>query len=216
MPTPRMICTRLSIATAVVLVLNPAATRWCVAQTTPAIKQMPPFTVIDSIHPSNEVLQNYIRSLSRSFLTDHASSELSMLDAGHTSQLIRVEPVDGNYLITADHLRSAGRILARIVNRGADSVGRFGIPPKGKTYVWVQYVGGAWKGVLISTDSLGAIVGRSPVRVTPEEHNHPRRMAQAMARFITDSTTALVVAPCMPGCMPFGWCRADSLFSAVW
>jgi len=213
MPTPSMSYSRLMVANvACALVLGTAARSLGAVQVHRT--ERPMFAVVDSVNPPDSVLRAYIRTLS--FLSDHVSSDTRMLDAAHTSQIVRVEPAAGNNLVNADQLRSGGRVLARIVNRGTDAISRFALSPKGRTYVWVQYVREAWRGVLISTDSLGAVVGRAPIRVTPERYDHPARVLQPVARFITDSLTQAALAPCFPGCMPFGWCRADSLHTEVW
>lgn len=208
MPTPSMTRFRLMVASVVVLLLLSTGSRGLCAL------QRPKFMVVDSAHPSDAVLRAYLRSLS--FLSDHISSDTRMLDAAHTNQIVRVEPAADNNKLNAAQLRRGGRVLGRVVNRGADSIPRFGIPPKGKAYVWIQYVREVWRGVLISSDSLGAITGRSPVTVRPERYDHPGRVLQPMARFFSDSITLMVLAPCFPGCLPYGWCRADSLHTAVW
>ena len=174
----------------------------------------PSFAVVDSARPSDEVLRAYIHTLS--FLSDHISSDQRMLDPAHSTLILRLEPVVDNYLVTEPQLRVAGRITARLVNRGADSISRFALEPKGTTYLWMQYVGGYPRAVLISTDSTGAIRRRVPVRVSPETLDHPRFIRQALSRLWTDSTTnTMVVAMCAP-CPPWGWCRADSLGTAAW
>ena len=205
---------RLSMTTgALVLLLAPLCSSPCAAQAaTPPRRAR--FAEVDSSNPPNAALRAYIASVR--FLTDHVSGDVRMLDAAHTNLIVRIEPAAGNHLINASQLATAGRVVARLSNRGADPINRFALEPRGKTYLWVQYVHERWKGVLISTDSLGNIVGRSPVAVTPETTDHPRRVLQPMARFIVDSTTAMVYGPCIPACSPLGWCRSDSTRTRVW
>ena len=205
---------RLSMTTgALVLLLAPLCSSPCAAQTaTPPRRAR--FAEVDSSNPPNAALRAYIASVR--FLTDHVSGDIRMLDAAHTNLIVRIEPAAGNHLINASQLATAGRVVARLSNRGADPINRFALEPRGKTYLWVQYVHERWKGVLISTDSLGNIVGRSPVAVTPETTDHPRRVLQPMARFIVDSTTAMVYGPCIPACSPLGWCRSDSTRTGAW
>jgi len=198
---------------ALVLLLAPLCSSPCAAQTaTPPRRAR--FAEVDSANPPNAALRAYIASVR--FLTDHVSGDIRMLDAAHTNLIVRIEPAAGNHLINASQLAAAGRVVARLSNRGADPINRFALEPRGKTYLWVQYVHERWKGVLISTDSLGNIVGRSPVAVTPETTDHPRRVLQPMARFIVDSTTAMVYGPCIPACSPLGWCRSDSTRTGAW
>ena len=182
-----------------------------VAQT--QVSRPPPFAVVDSAHPTDEMLRTYIRSLR--FLSDHISSDQRMLDAAHTNLILRMDPVADNYLTTEAQLRERGRITARLVNRGADPINRFGVAPRGTTYLWIQYAGESPKGVLISTDSTGAILRRVPVRLSPERLDHPRFVKQALTRLGTDSTNTMIVAMCAP-CPPWGWCRGDSLGTAGW
>jgi len=212
MPTPSMTNARWIIANAAVVLL--LAALW----TPRGAAQVPPppraFTVVDSAHPLDAALRAYIGSLR--FLTDHVSGDVRMLDADHTNLIIRIEPAVGNHLINASQLARSGRIVARLVNRGGDPISRFALAPKGKTYVWVQYIHEAWRGALISTDSLGAIVGRSPIAITPVSIDHPARVLQPVARFITDSVTTKVLAQCWPSCSPLGWCRGDTTRSATW
>ena len=205
---------RLSMTTgALVLLLAPLCSSPCAAQAaTPPRRAR--FAEVDSANPPNAALRAYIASVR--FLTDHVSGDVRMLDAAHTNLIVRIEPAAGNHLINASQLATAGRVVARLSNRGADPINRFALEPRGKTYLWVQYVHERWKGVLISTDSLGNIVGRSPVAVTPETTDHPRRVLQPMARFIVDSTTAMVYGPCIPACSPLGWCRSDSTRTGAW
>ena len=205
---------RLSMTTgALVLLLAPLCSSPCAAQAaTPPRRAR--FAEVDSSNPPNAALRAYIASVR--FLTDHVSGDVRMLDAAHTNLIVRIEPAAGNHLINASQLATAGRVVARLSNRGADPINRFALEPRGKTYLWVQYVHERWKGVLISADSLGNIVGRSPVAVTPETTDHPRRVLQPMARFIVDSTTAMVYGPCIPACSPLGWCRSDSTRTGAW
>ena len=205
---------RLSMTTgALVLLLAPLCSSPCAAQAaTPPRRAR--FAEVDSSNPPNAALRAYIASVR--FLTDHVSGDIRMLDAAHTNLIVRIEPAAGNHLINASQLARAGRVVARLINRGADPINRFALEPKGKTYLWVQYVHERWKGVLISADSLGNIVGRSPVAVTPDRTDHPRRVLQPMARFIVDSTTAMVYGPCIPACSPLGWCRSDSTRTGAW
>jgi hypothetical protein len=196
---------------ALVLLLAPLCSSPCEAQTPP---RRAPFAEVDSANPSDAALRAYIASVR--FLTDHVSGDLRMLDAAHTNLIVRIEPAAGNHLINASQLATAGRVVARLSNRGADSINRFALVPRGTTYLWVQYVHELWKGVLISTDSLGNIVGRSPVAVKPDTTDHPRRVLQPMARFITDSLTAKVLSQCIPACSPLGWCRSDSTRTRAW
>ena len=205
---------RLSMTTgALVLLLAPLCSSPCAAQTaTPPRRAR--FAEVDSANPPNAALRAYIASVR--FLTDHVSGDIRMLDAAHTNLIVRIEPAAGNHLINASQLARAGRVVARLINRGADPINRFALEPKGKTYLWVQYVHERWKGVLISADSLGNIVGRSPVAVTPDRTDHPRRVLQPVARFLADSTTAMVYASCIPACSPLGWCRSDSTRTRDW
>jgi len=205
---------RLSMTTgALVLLLAPLCSSPCAAQAaTPPRRAR--FAEVDSSNPPNAALRAYIASVR--FLTDHVSGDVRMLDAAHTNLIVRIEPAAGNHLINASQLATAGRLVARLSNRGADPINRFALEPRGKTYLWVQYVHERWKGVLISADSLGNIVGRSPVAVTPDTTDHPRRVLQPMARFIVDSTTAMVYGPCIPACSPLGWCRSDSTRTGAW
>ena len=172
----------------------------------------PRFTVVDSVRPSNEELRTYLASLR--FLTDHVSSDLRILDADHPTSILRVDPaVDNN---TGYDLRRGGRVVTRMLNRGTMPIERFALAPNGTTYFWVQNVGGHLRGVLISTDSVGAILGRFPVRVTSDTTDHPPRTAQSLARLRTDSM-ARVMAQCAPGCASQGgWCRGDSIRTATW
>jgi len=214
MPTPSMTCTRAPIAPAAIVLLLHSGCSGHAPPQTPTAPPRPPFAVVDSATPSNEVLQRYIRSIS--FVTDHVSSDMRMLDAEHAHVLIRVQPAADNYLINATLLREAGRVVARVVNPGPAPIPRFGVEPRGTTYLWIQYVGERWNGVLIATDSLGNVRGRFPVALAPDTSDHPPRSTQSMARFYTDPMTAMVVAQCNPSCSPFGWCRADSLHTATW
>lgn len=207
MPRPRM--TRIGLMIAI-------AGAW-ICRSTPSSAQVPPrppsFTVVDSARPSNEQLHTYIASLR--FLADHVSSDQRMMDAAHTNWIVRVEPVVGNHVGDRSQLRERGRILSRLVNRGTDSIPRFALAPKGKTYFWVQNVGGVLRGVLISADSTGAIIRRAPVRVTVDTLDHPPRpITMALARLRTDAA-GTVAAQCVPGC-PTGWCRGDSIRTAEW
>ncbi|PYP94082.1 MAG: hypothetical protein DMD38_16420 [Gemmatimonadetes bacterium] len=182
-----------------------------VAQT--QVSRPPPFAVVDSARPNDEMLRAYIHSLT--FLSDHISADQRMLDPAHANLVLRAEPVADNYLITEGQLRVAGRITARLVNRGMDPIDRFALAPKGTTYLWIQYAGESPRGVLISTDSTGAIRRRVPVRVNPLRLGHPRFVKQALARLGTDSTGTMVLVLCAP-CPPWGWCRADSVGTATW
>jgi len=177
------------------------------------VSRRPSFAVVDSAHPTDEALRAYISSLN--FLSDHISGDQRMLDPAHTNLVLRADPVVDNYLITEAQLHVAGRITARLVNRGADPIDRFALAPKGTTYLWIQYAGESPRGVLISTDSTGAILRRVPVRVNPLRLAHPRFVKQALARLGTDSTGTMVLVLCAP-CPPYGWCRADSVGTASW
>lgn len=171
------------------------------------------FATVDSANPSNDLLRAYIQSLR--FLKDHVSSDVRMMDSAHVNQIARVEPAEGVELLTAGHLTRGGRITARIQNLRGQPISRFAVAPKGTTYLWVQYLREQWKGVLISTDSTGAIVGRAPVRVSAALGDHPSKVSQALARFSMDSTYALAARLCVP-CPQYGWCWADSLGTATW
>ena len=102
----------------VALVVGLLGSSVSVAQT--QVSRPPPFAVVDSARPSDEMLRAYIRSLS--FLSDHISGDQRMLDPAHTNLVLRADPVADNYLITEPQLRVAGRITARLVNRGADPI----------------------------------------------------------------------------------------------
>ncbi len=195
----------------VALIVGMLGSSVSVAQT--QVSRPPPFAVVDSAHPTNEILRNYIHSLS--FLSDHISGDEKMLDAAHTNLVLRIDPVVDNYLITEAQLREAGRITARLVNRGAGSIGRFALEPRGTTYLWVQYVRDTLKAVLIATDSTGAVRRREPVRVTLLRLAHPHFVKQALARLGTDSTGTMVLKTCVP-CPTWGWCRGDSTRTATW
>ena len=174
----------------------------------------PKFTVVDSARPSNEDLRSYLASVQ--FLTDHVSGDLRMLDMDHPSLILRVDPAADNHIGEGNDLRRSGRVLTRMVNPGTAPIGRFALAPKGTTYFWAQNVGGRLRGVLISTDSTGAILGRFPIRVTSDTSDHPPRSTQPLARLRTDPM-AKVLAQCAPGCAERGgWCKGDSVFSATW
>jgi hypothetical protein len=177
------------------------------------VSRRPPFAVVDSTHPTDEVLRAYIRSLS--FLSDHISADQRMLDPAHPNLVLRAEPVVDNYRIKESQLKVAGRITARLVNRGAEPIDRFALAPRGTTYFWIQYAGKAPKGVLISTDSTGAILRRLPVRVDTLRLAHPQFVRQALARLGTDSIGTTVVVLCGP-CPLWGWCRGGSIGTATW
>ena len=208
MHTRSMSLTRLMIASA-------AAFLCAIALSSPGAAQAPKraaFAIVDSTNPPNEALAEYIRSVR--FLSDHVSGDERMLDAAHTNVIIRIEPAAGNHLVTESLLKTAGRIMARLVNRGTDSVSRFALAPSGKTYLWVQHVGGTLRGVLISTDSTGLILRRVPIRLTPDSTDHPGSAKQSLARLRTDSI-GKVLAACVPGCVR-GWCKGDTTATAVW
>jgi hypothetical protein len=189
-----------------------ASVIWTVSCEAQQPNPKPKFTVVDSVRPSNEELRSYLASLR--FLTDHVSGDLRMLDADHPSSILRVDPAADNN--TGYDLRRSGRVVTRLVNRGTASIERFALAPRGTTYFWVQNVGGHLRGVLISTDSAGAILGRFPVSVTSDTTDHPARAAQPLARLRTDPM-AKVLAQCAPGCAERGgWCKGDSVFSATW
>src|SRR5262245_31423587 len=158
MQTPSMTRIRL-------LMVNAAAAGLLfVACAAPSVAQeprnpKPKFNVVDSTRPSNEELKTYLASLQ--FRTDHVASDTRMVSP---TQIVRVDPAVDNYLSEDSKLREKGMILSRIVNLGTDSISRFGLTPKGTTYLWVQNAGGALRGVLISTDSSGNIAARFPVR----------------------------------------------------
>lgn len=192
---------------AVALLVGMLGTSVSVART--QVSRPPPFAVVDSARPTNEVLRAYIHSLS--FLSDHISGDQRMLDPAHPNIIVQVQPLVDNYLITEAHLKVAGRITARLVNRSAEAVNRFALEPKGTTYLWIHYVAGTPRAVLISTDSTGEIRRRVPVRASPIRLAHPRFVKQALARLGTDSTTNTLIAFLCAPCPPWGWCRADSL-----
>jgi hypothetical protein len=177
------------------------------------VSRRPRFAVVDSTHPTDEVLRAYIGSLR--FLSDHISADQRMLDPSHPNLVLRAEPLADNYLVTERQLRVAGRITARLVNRGVDPIDRFALAPRGTTYLWIQYAGESPKGVLISTDSTGAILRRVPVRVNRLRLEHPRFVRQALARLGTDSTGTMVLLLCAP-CPTWGWCQSDSTGTATW
>lgn len=169
----------------------------------------PRFAVVDSAQPTNEALRAYVTSLQ--FLSDHVASDVRLVDSVH---VIRIDPTTDNYVGDGSKLREYGTVLSRIVNQSADSIRRFALAPKGTTYFWVQNAGGMLRGVLISADSLGNIVQRTPVRVTTDTTYHSRA-AQALARF---GITAMTMAArqCVPGCPRTGWCAGDTTGTAVW
>jgi hypothetical protein len=192
---------------------------------TPSCAQEPPrpasFTVVDSARPSNDELRRYIADLR--FLSDHVSSDQRIIDPAHRNWIVRAEPEARSHVGDGSQLRERGRILSRVVNLGTESIPRFALAPKGKTYFWVQNVGGVLRGVLISTDSMGAIIRREPIRVTVDSVDHPPHpVTMALARLRMegatggkDALTATVAAQCVPGC-PTGWCRGDSIRTAEW
>ena len=183
-----------------------------VAQT--QVSRPPRFAVVDSSHPTDEALLAYIHSLT--FLSDHISADQRMLDPAHSNLVLRAEPVVDNYRVMEAPFRGAGRITARLVNRSAEPIDQFALAPRGTTYLWIQYGGESPKGVLISTDSTGAILRRVPVRINPLQLAHPKFVRQALARLGTDSTGTIVLVLCAPGCPPWGWCRADFAGTATW
>lgn len=206
MHTPSMSCTRLLTATAIAFLVT-----LCVSS--PSAAQAPrraPFPRINATEPSDGALREYIASLQ--FISDHISSDERMLDASHTNLIVRIDPVVGGHLLNDAQLRS-GRIVARLVNRGADSVGRFALAPRGRTYLWVQYVGPTLRGVLVSTDSLGNVLRRTPVSAVLETTEHAEGK-QSLARWRSDST-ARVMAACT-SCPRTGWCKGDTTGTAVW
>lgn len=210
MHRPRMSCTVALLCT--VCAAAPIAAQ--VTRTPPSqVPPVPPFAVVDSSTPSDSVLKRYIASVR--FLTDHVSSDLRMLDTAHPSTLVRIDPARGNHLVKPSELRTRGRIVARLVNPGMDSISRFALAPKGQTYIWFQYVGGTGRVVLISADSTGAIVRRTPVGFSADTTDHPPEVKQSLARFSTDAYATLRAA-CWPTCERGAWCKGDTTGTSAW
>lgn len=209
MHTPSMSYTRTIIASAAVLLCSAGLSSSGAAQ----LPRRAGFDTITAMYPSDGALREYIMSVH--FLTDHVSGDERMLDPTHPNIIVRIEPAVGNHLLNDAQLKTGGRIVARLVNRSADSVSRFALAPRGRTYVWVQNTGGSWRGVLISTDSTGNILRRSPFRVRPDSLDHPVTVRQALARWGTDST-GTAMTTCWPVCVRGAWCKGDTTGTAVW
>lgn len=180
---------------------------------TAQVPPLPSFAAVDSTSPSDSVLRKYIASVS--FLTDHVSSDLRMLDAAHTGIFVRIDPAKGNHLVNASELKERGRIMARLVNPGMDPISRFALAPKGTTYIWFQYVHGTARVVLISADSTGAIFRRTPVGFRADSMDHPLEAKQSLARFSMDAAGTLA-ATCWPICTRGAWCKGDTTGTGVW
>lgn len=214
MGTPCMNHIRWMTPRAAILLLTGFFLPFSLTAQVPARGRIPRFATVDSANPSNAALQAYISSLR--FVTDHVSADVRVMDPAHPNQIARVEPAEGVNLLTLGEFRSAGRITARIENLRGEPINRFALEPKGKTYLWIQYVHEQLKGVLISTDSTGTIVARKPVRVRPVGTDHPRFVRQPLARFGTDTTTYSMMLSVCGFCPQTGWCYGDSTGTATW
>src|SRR6266850_484628 len=106
----------------------------------------------------------YLRSLH--FIRDHVSSDERPLDWTKNHDIARMDPEATPYSDTATY--EGGRVAVRIVNLGSSMIRRFGLLPKGTTYIWVQNERGSRYAVYISEDSMGHIVARTRARMLPE------------------------------------------------
>lgn len=193
----------LLIASTVLLVGQPAVQAQ-VAQQRPTPRA--PFATITQTSPPDSVLQAYFRSLR--FLTDTAAAQ--RLPIPPSGSIASIQPEAGMYQVNEAAMRE-GRVLARIIYSGRDTLYRMGWAPRSVTYWWVQYDGERGAAVMISTNaSTGAIVSRTPVRLRQDTHEFP---PGPRAR-LTQTTSGLMVG-CAP-CPRVGWCGGDSTASRTW
>jgi len=153
----------------------------------------------------------YLKSLR--FIGDHVSSDERPLDWTRTRDIARVEPEATPYSDTATI--EGGRIAVRIVNLGSALVRRFGLLPRGITYIWVQEERGSRYAVYISADSSGRIVARTRVHMLPEySADSVPLFREPIARFRLSSAPSLrALTLCLGRCDSSGrWCGPlDSL-----
>lgn len=165
-----------------------------------------PFATITETTPSDSVLQAYFRSLR--FLADTAAAQRVAIQP--SGAMAGIQPEAGMYLLNEAAMRE-GRVIARIVYSGRDTLHRLGWAPRSVTYWWVQYDGERGAAVMISTNAAtGAIVSRTPVRVRQDTHLFP---PGPRARF-TQTAMGLALG-CAP-CPRLGWCGGDTTRSRTW
>lgn len=165
-----------------------------------------PFVSIDSGSPSNAALQAYFRSLQ--FRTDSGSSERQPVAPG--GPVATIEPEAGIHLLDEAALRD-GRVVARIIYSGEDTLRRVGWGPRSITYWWVKYDGDQGAGVMVSTDATtGAIQSRTPVALRSDTHP-----STGVARADWARTLNGLPVGCVP-CPRLGWCGGDSTKSRTW
>jgi len=154
---------------------------------------------------SDSGLAAYLRSLH--FIRDHVSSDERPLDWRVNHDIARVEPEATPYSDTATI--GGGRIAVRIVNLGSAMVRRFGLLPRGITYIWVQDERGSRYAVYISADSTGRIVARTRVPMLPEYSvDSVPLFREPIARFRLSSPPSLrALTLCLGRCDSSGrWC----------
>jgi len=165
-----------------------------------------PFVSIDSGSPSNADLEAYFRSLQ--FRSDSTSSEQQPVAPG--GPIATIEPEAGIHLLNETAMRE-GRVIARIIYSGEDTLRRVGWGPRSITYWWVKYDGDQGAGVMVSTDATtGAIQSRTPVALRSDTHP---TTGEALARWARTPNGLLV--GCAP-CPRLGWCAGDSTRSRTW
>lgn len=156
----------------------------------------------------------YLRSLH--FISDHVSSDERPLDWTKNRDIARVEPEATLSSDTATY--EGGRVAVRIVNLGSTMVRRFGLLPRGTTYIWVQNERDSRYAVYISTDSTGRIVARTRAHMLSEYAADSVPLVRVpMARFRLSSPPYLkALGLCWSQCDRGPWCRPDSLRSMTY
>lgn len=157
----------------------------------------------------DSVLATYL--LTVQFRRDHVSIDERPLDWTRNREIARIEPA------VPPPDSAGGRVVGRIINLDSVMVRRFGLLPRGTTYIWVQDEGRY--AVYISTDAAGRIVARTRVPLLDEHAalDSVPLVQQPLARFRLSSAPKLrALRTCWWDCPTGTWCQPDSVRSLTY
>jgi hypothetical protein len=142
---------------------------------------------------SDTVFGNYVRSLQ--FVSDPEAGDHRPLlvgsypDSARFGPLATIAPERHAYKGSVSDLKT-GRIIARIVDEGAEPYPKLGLLPHTTTYWWVQYDAAAptdtirTRSVFVTLDTNSHIVGRRNGKLEIHDTHISFRVDQALARFV--------------------------------
>jgi hypothetical protein len=173
-----------------IFVRGPVVTRQYVAPAvvTPAPSWASYYAALGSDSLKNVTLADSVVGYGRTLefdTVDGAGDEqplwVGTTDSGHFGPVTRIEPQRGSYLLDSLKLQT-GRVIARIINRSADSgYAPLRMLPKDTVYWWIERRNGAWISAFVRTQppSQGILVD-SLQRTTHADG----QWKQALARWV--------------------------------